>query len=102
MNEPMHTNHHCHNERLNTIISIGLLLVLLMCIGAYVYVQATHKTSDGQLIQLAGTIVGVFGGFMARGLTQQGARVDAGPAGTVNVNTNEPPIVDDQEPGNTP
>lgn len=63
----------CPNERLNTVIAIGLLVVLVVCLVIYAVVYIVKGQPDGQLVQLGGTIAGGLVGFLARTLMQHGA-----------------------------
>jgi len=73
------------DEKLNTVIAIGLLIALAGCICIYGF----RPQTDGQIMQLASMIAGGLTGFIARGVRQAGAQVNAGPDGNVNI-TNPP------------
>jgi len=79
------------DEKLNTVIAIGLLIALAGCICIYGF----RPQTDGQIMQLASMIAGGLTGFIARGVRQTGSQgnstdVDASKADSVTVNTAPP------------
>jgi len=87
----------CPDERLNLVVSVGLIISLLACIALY----GMHKTPDGGVMQLASMIAGGLTGFLARGVRQQGAQVQAGPAGSVTIEAEQPADTTETAPAET-
>lgn len=92
------------NEKLNTVIVIGLLIIAIACLVLYGGVYAVSKASDGQILQIVSLISGGLIGFIARGVAAHLSEPPA-PAATVNTaggdaTVNQPqaaPVVDDAE-----